>query len=51
MRASGARNPDVIDKFGAVFDSYWSSGDFVPYDPDQFDQERSAPEARTAGRT
>ncbi|MFM2072100.1 MAG: hypothetical protein RLZZ623_2363 [Actinomycetota bacterium] len=46
IRASAARNPDVIAKFGAVFDSYWEAGDFVPYDPDQFDDER-----QRAGRT
>ena len=40
VRASAARNPDVIAKFGAVFDSYWAAGDFVPYDPEQFDDER-----------
>ncbi len=36
VRVSGARNPDVIDKITAVFASYWESGDFVPYDSDQF---------------
>lgn len=41
IRASGIRNPDVISKFGAVFESYWQSNDFVPYDPDQFDEEAS----------
>ena len=46
VRVSAARNPDVIDKFGAVFDSYWSAGEFVDYDPDQFDSERER-----AGRT
>ena len=46
VRASAARNPDVIAKFGAVFDSYWSGGDFVPYDADQFDDEQ-----QRAGRT
>lgn len=40
VRASAARNPDVIAKFAAVFDSYWAGGDFVPYDPDEFDNER-----------
>src|SRR5206468_3462698 len=30
------RNPDVIDKVGAVFESYWNNGDFVPYEHDQF---------------
>ena len=36
VRVSGARNPDVIDKIAAVFESYWASGDFVPYDRDEF---------------
>ena len=46
VRASSARNPDVLAKFDAVFESYWASGDFVPYDPATFERER----ART-GRT
>lgn len=40
VRASAARNADVISKFGAVFDSYWESKHFVPYDPEQFEDER-----------
>ena len=36
VRLSGARNPDVIDKIRAVFESYWQSGDFVPYDAAEF---------------
>jgi superfamily II DNA or RNA helicase/HKD family nuclease len=36
VRVSGARNPDVIDKVGAVFESYWAGGDFVPYDATEF---------------
>ncbi len=36
VRVSGARNPDVVDKVGAVFESYWNSGDFLPYDRDEF---------------
>jgi superfamily II DNA or RNA helicase/HKD family nuclease len=40
VRVSGARNPDVISRVAAVFDSYWNSGDFVPYDPAQFAEER-----------
>ena len=46
VRASAARNADVITKFGAVFDSYWSGGDYLPYDPDQFEEEQER-----AGRT
>ena len=36
VRLSGARNPDVIDKVSAVFESYWQSGDFLEYDPEKF---------------
>ena len=46
VRASAARNPDVVAKFGAVFDSYWAGGDFVAYDPEEFEDEQ-----RRAGRT
>src|SRR3546814_2530252 len=46
VRASAARNPDIVEKFKAVFDSYWEAGDFVPYDAADFEVEQ----ART-GRT
>jgi superfamily II DNA or RNA helicase/HKD family nuclease len=36
VRISAARNPDVIAKMAAVFDSYWESGDFRPYDRHEF---------------
>lgn len=36
VRISGARNPDVIEKFEAVFESYWQSEDFRPFDADEF---------------
>jgi superfamily II DNA or RNA helicase len=36
VRVSEARNPDVIRKMDAVFESYWNSGDFVAYDPGEF---------------
>lgn len=36
VRASGARNPAVVNKVAAVFESYWSGRDFVPYDPKEF---------------
>ena len=39
IRASSARNPDVLSKFAAVFESYWQSNDFVPYDADEFKEE------------
>ncbi len=36
IRASAARNPSVVEKIAAVFESYWNSGDFRPYDRDEF---------------
>ena len=36
VRMSGARNPDVIAKVGAVFESYWHNPDFEAYDRAQF---------------
>jgi superfamily II DNA or RNA helicase/HKD family nuclease len=36
VRVSAARNPDVVKKIAAVFDSYWEGVDFVPYDPAVF---------------
>ncbi|MGH8890758.1 MAG: DUF3427 domain-containing protein [Acidothermaceae bacterium] len=37
VRVSGARNRDVVEKIKAVFDSYWHSGDFLPYTREEFD--------------
>lgn len=36
VRVSGVRNPGVIDKMSAVFESYWNSAEFVEYDADEF---------------
>lgn len=36
VRASSARNPDLLQKVAAVFDSYWHGGDFLPFDRDQY---------------
>ena len=36
VRISGVRNPDVVSKMNAVFESYWASGDFVPFNRDEF---------------
>lgn len=36
VRVSGARNPDVIDKFCAVFESYWNNPEFRPFDESEF---------------
>jgi len=38
VRASGARNPAVIEKIAAVFEAYWEGGDFRPFDADEFDR-------------
>ncbi|MGA8546841.1 MAG: DUF3427 domain-containing protein [Mycobacterium sp.] len=46
VRTSSARNPDVLSKFEAVFESYWQNADFVEYDASQFDTE-----SQRAGRT
>jgi len=43
VRVSGPRNPDVVDRVGAVFSSYWESGDFVPYDRATFERETARP--------
>lgn len=37
VRFSAARNPHVLDKVAAVFESYWHSDDFVPFDEAQFE--------------
>ena len=42
VRVSGARNPDVIDKVAAVFDSYWNSGTFLPYRREEFLEQTEA---------
>lgn len=42
VRVSGARNPDVVSKVAAVFESYWNSGDFVPYNSDVFAEQISS---------
>lgn len=41
IRVSGAHNPDVMAKFAAVFEIYWQSNDFLPYDRQQFIEEIS----------
>lgn len=37
VRLSGARNPDVIEKFSAVFESYWQNDDFRDYRREEFE--------------
>ena len=36
VRVSGARNPSVVEKMTAVFESYWNSGDFSIFDESEF---------------
>ena len=44
VRVSGLHNPAVVSKMAAVFESYWESDDFVPYDRDR------VPRAHPGGR-
>jgi superfamily II DNA or RNA helicase/HKD family nuclease len=37
LRLSAARNAPVIEKMAAVFESYWHSGDFLPFDAAEFE--------------
>jgi len=37
-RFSNLRNPDVVNKVSAVFESYWNNGDFLPYIRTEFDK-------------
>lgn len=36
VRVSGVRNPDVLEKFNAVFESYWQNDDFRAFDEGEF---------------
>lgn len=36
VRVSAARNPDVVEKFAAIFESYWNGDEFRPFDPAEF---------------
>ena len=51
VRASAARNPTVISKFEAVFDSYWAGGDYLPYDAGQFEAEQHRAGRESSGPT
>lgn len=42
VRVSGARNPDVVDKFDAVFESYWNNADFKPFNREEFQASTAA---------
>ena len=34
VRVSEARDPHVLEKFRTTYESYWTSGAFIPYNPD-----------------
>ena len=38
VRASGARNPGLVEKVAAVFEGYWESGDFEPFVSAEFEE-------------
>ncbi|GAB2581684.1 helicase [Paractinoplanes abujensis] len=38
VRLSAARNDDVIKKMAGIFETYWEGGDFVSYEPEQFEE-------------
>ena len=48
VRVSGLRNPDVVSKMAAVFESYWESDDFVPYDRAEFVERTELADRRRA---
>jgi superfamily II DNA or RNA helicase len=51
VRASAARNPDILAKFEAVFESYWQSVDFVEYEAGRFDEESRRVDPTDTGLT
>lgn len=47
VRASGTRNPGLLEKIAAVFEVYWEGGDFVPFAASEFAERRAtAPASR-----
>lgn len=47
VRLSQAHSPDLLDRFRAAFETYWSDDHFVPYDADRF---RTAIDRERTGR-
>ncbi len=47
VRASGARNPDLVAKIAAVFEAYWESVDFVPFAASEFAERALVRESAT----
>ncbi|HUP24302.1 MAG TPA: DUF3427 domain-containing protein [Thermoanaerobaculia bacterium] len=46
VRASSARNPDLLQKVSAVFESYWEGGDFRAFDRDEYTEQTKHDGAR-----
>ncbi|GIU84924.1 MAG: helicase [Acidimicrobiales bacterium] len=46
VRISAARNPDAWEKLVAVFDAYWESGEYVPFDADVFEEAQALAEGQ-----
>lgn len=47
VRLSAVRNPDVVDRMSAIFETYWANPDFEPFVAEEFDQ-RTATSTATA---
>jgi superfamily II DNA or RNA helicase/HKD family nuclease len=41
VRVSGQRNPTVVERIEAVFETYYNGGDFVPFDAAEFAEQTS----------
>jgi len=50
VRASAARNPDLVAKIAAVFEAYWEGGDFVPFEASEFSARAAVARPTTAPR-
>jgi superfamily II DNA or RNA helicase len=46
VRLSSSRNPDVIAKMAAVFETYWASGDFEHFEAEEFRERTARPDDR-----
>jgi len=48
VRVSAARNRAVIEKIVAVFESYWATSEFEPFDPERFAEAHKAAGSRSS---
>lgn len=48
VRVSGARNPDLLEKFSAVYESYWNHPEFVLYEPNHFARQVQGSKSRAS---